>query len=108
MLELDAVTRIRLFVYGSLRAGREHHAELRGASCLGLAVTAALYRLVERHAYPALLCGSSAIHGELYAVDAETVALLDAFEGPEYRRAPVRLADGSEAEAYFSVELEQP
>jgi gamma-glutamylcyclotransferase (GGCT)/AIG2-like uncharacterized protein YtfP len=52
-------------------------------------------------AYPALAQGDREITGELYDVDDATLARLDAFEGDEYARGPVELADGQSAQAYF-------
>ena len=54
--------------------------------------------------YPAVLeGGTTAVRGEVYEVDEERMAWLDAFEGhPEvYRRATVLLADGQQALAYL-------
>ena len=98
------MTRVRLFVYGSLRRGEVHHALLRGAEPLGAIETAPHYRLVESAGYLALVPGGEPIPGELYAVAPQEMPGLDAFEGSGYRRAPVRLADGSAAEAYFLAE----
>jgi gamma-glutamylaminecyclotransferase len=49
--------------------------------------------------------GSHPIAGELYRVDAATLAALDAFEGHPglFRRSPVRLAGGGTAFAYLFV-----
>lgn len=102
--ELAFVTVLRLFVYGSLRRGERHHDELSGAEFLGASVTAPSYRVVEHGGYPALAPGAVAISGELYAVPSSLVPALDAFEGCSYRRGAVRLADGSNAEAYFLAE----
>jgi gamma-glutamylcyclotransferase (GGCT)/AIG2-like uncharacterized protein YtfP len=93
-----------LFVYGSLLPGEQHEGQLAGARALGEARTEATYTLVDLGTYPALLeGGTTAIVGELYEVDEGTLRRLDAFEGhpDEYRRAPVRLAGGARAEAYF-------
>lgn len=102
--ELVFVTSLRLFVYGSLRRGERHHDELSGAEFLGASVTTPSYRVVECGGYPALVPGTAAIRGELYAVPSSLVTALDAFEGAHYRRCAVRLADGSDAEAYFLAE----
>ena len=93
-----------LFVYGSLLAGEMHEAQLAGARCLGDARTEPAYTLVDLGDYPALVDeGATAVAGELYQVDEETLRRLDAFEGhpDEYRRAPVRLVGPARAEAYF-------
>ena len=98
------MTGLRLFVYGSLRRGERHHDELSGAAFLGASVTTPSYRVVEFAGYPALAPGTHAVRGELYAVPSSLVPALDAFEGSHYRRGAVRLADGTDAEAYFLAE----
>lgn len=92
---------VRLFVYGSLKRAREHHGELRGAAFQGEVATAAKYELLNLGAYPALALGAEVVHGELYAVEPDTLTLLDEFEGEAYRRGDVLLEDGSVAETYF-------
>lgn len=99
------MTRVRLFVYGSLKRGGLHHDELADAVCLGAARTAPLYALEVFGPYPALVSGNTAVTGELYELEPDTLPALDAFEGPSYRRALVELADGGEAEAYFLAEV---
>lgn len=93
--------RIRLFVYGSLKCGQKHHGELRGARLLASVATAPKYVLLNLGAYPALAYGAEVVFGELYAVESDTLTLLDEFEGEAYCRAEVELADGSSAQAYF-------
>ncbi len=63
--------------------------------------TAPKYQLLNLGAYPALAPGTQVVHGELYAVESDTLTLLDEFEGEAYSRSPVLLDDGSEAETYF-------
>lgn len=85
-----------LFVYGSLRRGQHHHAELRSARYLRAARTEACYELVDLGPYPALLDGgSTVIVGELYEVDDALLARLDAFEEVPgvYQRKRARIAD---------------
>ncbi len=94
----------RLFVYGSLRRGRENHDELEGARYVGPARTEPRYRLVQREGYRALVEGDRTIEGELYDVTEEVMDRLDAFEGTGYVRATVVLADGSSAFAYWSAD----
>jgi gamma-glutamylcyclotransferase (GGCT)/AIG2-like uncharacterized protein YtfP len=98
------VTRIRLFVYGSLRRGAENHQALRRASFLREVTTEPAYDVIRLGAYPALVSGSMSVAGELYEVEPGDLPALDAFEGPGYRRAHVRLSDGGDAEAYFLAE----
>ena len=95
---------MRLFVYGSLRRGRENHDELDGAEYVGPARTEPRYRLVQQEGYRALIEGDRTIEGELYDVDEEMMSRLDEFEGNGYRRSTVALADGSNAFAYWSAD----
>jgi gamma-glutamylcyclotransferase (GGCT)/AIG2-like uncharacterized protein YtfP len=95
---------VLLFVYGSLKRGFPNHACLRDAVARGEARTAAAYRLVSLGPYPGLASGTRSIGGELYWANAFLLQQLDDFEGDEYRRAPVLLADGTSAEAYFIAE----
>lgn len=93
---------VLLFVYGSLKRGFRHHAELRGAPRERPARTLGRYRLVRVGEYPALLeGGEQRVSGELYRVGEELLAELDEFEGPAYRRGSIVLEDGSEAVAYL-------
>ena len=96
--------RIRLFVYGSLRRGAENHHELAGAVFRGVVKTMPSYGIARLGAYPALVSGSTSVAGELYEVEEADLPALDAFEGPGYRRALVRLDGGGDAEAYFLAE----
>lgn len=93
--------RIRLFVYGSLKCGRKHHSELRGAPLLGSVATAPKYVLLNLGDYPALSGGADVVYGELYAVESDILSSLDEFEGEAYCRDKVELADGTLVEAYF-------
>ncbi len=98
----------RLFVYGSLRRGGQHHDQMRGARFCGIARTRPGYALYQHGAYPALAEGAGAVQGELWLVSDELLGRLDDFEGcPElYQRGEVELSDGSRAVAYLvSAEL---
>lgn len=95
---------IRLFVYGSLRRGAENHHELGAAVFLGRVKTTPSYGIARLGVYPALVSGSTSVAGELYRVEEADLPVLDAFEGPGYRRALVRLEDGGAAVAYFLAE----
>lgn len=97
--------RALVFVYGSLKRGFRNHAELAGATFEGPARTAAAYRLVVMGEYPALAPGDRSIEGELYGVTPALLEHLDEFEGEEYARRALELADGRSAEAYFATEL---
>ncbi len=99
----------RLFVYGSLLPGERDHGLLAEASKLGAAETAPAYALVELPLFPALIGGGSiAVQGELYALPTQVLAKIDILkEHPVlFKRRAVRLADGSEADAYF-MDLDQ-
>jgi len=96
-------TTIRLFVYGSLKRGARHHAELRGAAFLGEARTAEGYGLETIGEYWALVerPGPGFVSGELFQVDEPLLQLLDEFEGEDYRRGVVRLGGGPTLEPEF-------
>ncbi len=96
--------RYRLFAYGTLLPGEPDHELLQGAEPLGEARTKPCYQLVEHGPSAGLLEGGTvAVAGELYQLDVKTLAACDIKrEHPVlYLRLPVRLADGSEAFAYF-------
>lgn len=95
---------VRLFVYGTLKRGGSNAARLRGARFVGETRTAIGYELVDLGAWPGLRVGGfGGVDGELWDVPRGELPALDAFEGAPslFRRGRVRLADGSEAEAYF-------
>ncbi len=92
-----------LFVYGSLKRGRRHHAELGGARFVGVARTLPEYRLLDLGEYPALSSGCRSIAGELFEVTEALLVELDRFEGDDYERGAVRLEDGSTALAYCAT-----
>jgi gamma-glutamylaminecyclotransferase len=92
-----------LFVYGTLMRDQHHHDTMRAAEYLAQATTQACYELVMVDYYPALLRdGTSVVKGELYRVDAQTLAHLDALEEvPHYYvREPITLSDGRRVDSY--------
>ncbi|MBW2522895.1 MAG: gamma-glutamylcyclotransferase [Deltaproteobacteria bacterium] len=96
--------RYRLFVYGTLLDGEPDHELLAGADFLGAAKTRAAYKLVEARASAGLIDGGdTSVVGELYELDAPTLARCDLKrEHPVlYQRRTVALDDGTEALAYF-------
>ncbi|MCB9728625.1 MAG: gamma-glutamylcyclotransferase [Deltaproteobacteria bacterium] len=100
-----------MFVYGSLMAGLEHHDVLAGARAEGAARTRTAYRLFAVDYYPAAVPGGGGpLEGELYRVDDDTLAALDAVEdAPElFERVVTALADGSEAFIYVLREERLP
>lgn len=89
-------------MYGTLLRGESNHRELAEASFVRHARTEPRYELADLGGYPALVeDGSTAISGEIYDVDSELLARLDAFEEvPElYERKPIALA-GEEVHGY--------
>jgi gamma-glutamylaminecyclotransferase len=93
----------RLFVYGTLMRGEHHHGTLAGARFAGSARTLPQFALALVDYYPAMSRGgASAVAGELYDVDAATLAALDELEDVPtlYLRERLVLADGSAADAY--------
>jgi gamma-glutamylaminecyclotransferase len=97
-----------VFVYGTLKRGHERHFALADQQFIADARTLPRYRMVNLGTYPGLVeGGSTAVAGELWAVDAACLARLDDIEGVAealYRRALVHLAPphtNIAAEAYF-------
>ena len=102
-----------VFVYGTLLQGLERHQTLGNSEFLGPAIMGGA-KLYDLGAYPGLVLGNGEVTGELYRVDAQVLAALDAIEGyheqtPEkslYLRTlhTVRLfATGESREAYVYV-----
>ena len=93
-----------VFVYGRMRRGEADHHFLNGARHVADISTAAAFELVDLGGLPGLIEGGDcAIHGEVYAVDAATLAMIDELEDhPEsFRRTRIELSDGSFAEGYL-------
>jgi gamma-glutamylcyclotransferase (GGCT)/AIG2-like uncharacterized protein YtfP len=98
----------RMFVYGTLMRGEPNHRLLAAARFLGAAKTAPGYRLFDLGACPAMTTGDQAVDGELFEVDAETLARIDRLEGHPtyYVRLAILLEDGRRAHAYLMPEIE--
>jgi len=96
---------VRVFVYGSLMRGFHNHRLLADATFVGENRTVPGFAMWSMGAYPAVTRnpGGTAVPGEVYEVDAETLTALDQLEGHpvHYRRESVRLADGTEAWVYL-------
>jgi len=95
---------IRIFVYGTLRRGGRNHRLLETATYVRRATTVPGFTMFDLGGCPAVdRGGRDAIVGELYDVDAHTLARLDRLEGHPtlYCRAPVELDDGSFAMIYI-------
>jgi gamma-glutamylcyclotransferase (GGCT)/AIG2-like uncharacterized protein YtfP len=96
-------TATRVFVYGTLRAGEPNHYLLDHHALVRRARTEPAFELVSLGAFPAMVAGgATAVVGEVYDVDAVTLAALDRLEGHPrfYERRTVRLQDGDEVAAY--------
>jgi gamma-glutamylcyclotransferase (GGCT)/AIG2-like uncharacterized protein YtfP len=90
-----------VFVYGSLKRGFYNHGLLERAEFFGAALTEACYRLIDLGPHPAMIetnVDPLVVFGELYRIDAQTLARLDKLEeeGVAYRRvvAPIMMLDG--------------
>lgn len=88
---------MHLFVYGTLKRGQSNHGYLRGQQFISMAMTQPRYRLHDLGGYPGMVldeCDGISIHGEIWDVDAECLALLDKLEdieGGEYIRELIPL-----------------
>lgn len=86
-----------VFVYGTLKRGCSNHHVLAGQQFLGDARTIPGYRLYNLGEYPGMIASPDdtlGVLGEVWSVDAPTLARLDAFEGTAeglYRRELVKL-----------------
>jgi gamma-glutamylcyclotransferase (GGCT)/AIG2-like uncharacterized protein YtfP len=90
-------------VYGTLLEGHPGHALLEGAEFVGTALTEPAFELVDLGPYAALVPGgSTSVAGEVYVADLAIRARIDCERQVPllFDRAKVRLADGTEAEAY--------
>ncbi len=96
-----------LFFYGTLKSGLSNNHLVVGGRLLGPATTLPLYRMYALGWHPGIVyvgAGGSAIQGEMWAVDAATVAVLDEFEGVPHAfvRQPIALANvAHDVQAYF-------
>jgi gamma-glutamylaminecyclotransferase len=100
---MSGVTKVRVFVYGSLRRGQGNHSIIGVATCVGEARTLRGFTLYDLGPFPALVHGGmSAVVGEVYEVDEPLLARLDRLEGcPRlYQRQGITLEDGTLAYTY--------
>ncbi|WP_342379405.1 gamma-glutamylcyclotransferase [Myxococcus stipitatus] len=95
---------VRVFVYGTLLAGEPNHRVLAGARLVAKACTEPAFELRDLGPFPGLVRGGThAVAGEVYEVDAPTLAALDRLEGHPrfYRRTRIALDDGALVETYL-------
>lgn len=101
-----------LFVYGTLKRGCSNHAHLAGQRFVGTARTHPGYSLFDLGGYPGIApapASREGVSGEVWSVDSDALARLDAFEGVAeglYHRARISLQAPFAAEfveAYFPV-----
>jgi gamma-glutamylcyclotransferase (GGCT)/AIG2-like uncharacterized protein YtfP len=100
---------MHLFVYGTLKRGKQRHRYLARQKFVAAVRTQSRYRLYNIGEYPGLVeCANGlSIEGELWDVDDACLIKLDQVEGCDsgfYRRSPVELApphDALRALTYF-------
>ena len=93
-----------VFVYGTLLRGEGNHRLLSRARFVGPARTAPTYRMHSLGGFPGVVAGGSqSIVGEVFEVNEAELAALDRLESHPrfYRRTPIQLADGTDAETYL-------
>jgi len=99
-----------LFIYGTLKQGWGLAHLMEGQEFLGIARTAPLYRIYNTGSYPGLVDSPEnglSIEGELWRVEGDRLANLDAVEGAGegyYDRRPITLLpplSPATAQAYF-------
>ena len=96
-----------IFVYGTLKSGQQSNAMLAGQEFVGPARTMPIYRLHGLGWHPGLVLDKEnglSVHGELWAVDATTLAKLDEYEGVPhwFSRDFIAIADrAGDVQAYF-------
>lgn len=104
--------RTLLFVYGTLKRGCCNHGHLAGQTYVGPARSKPGFILYDLGGYPAIVAEPGVregVVGEVWSVDARTLAALDEFEGVHeglYRREPLPLEEpytGQSIDAYVSA-----
>ena len=86
-----------VFVYGTLKKGGSNHHCLMGQKFLGAARTIPGFRLYDLGGHPGMIPlpeDTAGVIGEVWEVDAASLAQLDVFEGTAekvYERAPAQL-----------------
>jgi len=93
-----------IFAYGALRRGQCNHDLLAASEACGPARTRIGYQLFDLGAYPGMTHEADGqVVGELYLVDDQTLARIDALEEhpDSYRRERIHLDDGREVWAWL-------
>lgn len=93
----------RVFVYGTLMRGEPNHRFLARAAFVRGARTLPRFKMISLGGCPAIVSGGgTAIEGELYDVDSETLAHLDRLEGHPrfYRRTQLVMGGGGGGRAH--------
>jgi gamma-glutamylaminecyclotransferase len=103
---------MKVFVYGTLKAGRSNHRLLATATFVGQGATVKSFRMGDC-GFPVLLeskkdrLGCARVQGEVYEVDDATIERLDALEaeGRMYRREvhKIELASGRRVKAFVYI-----
>ena len=93
---------MKLFVYGSLKAGFGNNRHLGESKFIGTDKFkgGVMYSLGY---YPGVVDGNGVIHGEVYRISSKTLDRLDRLEGHPnfYERRAVKLESGKNAMMYF-------
>ena len=101
------MSKVHLFVYGTLKQGCRKNYLLNGQEFLGPIRTQSRYRLYDCGAFPCLVrvaSGGVAAHGELWAVDEDALRRIDEWEDAPnlFIRQSIDLENFDRpAEAYF-------
>ena len=85
----------RIFCYGTLMRGHGNHRLIEHSTFLGTGTTEPIFTMLHLGGFPGIVRGGeTAIHGELYEVDAPTLSRLDRLEGHPtfYERQPISVA----------------
>jgi gamma-glutamylcyclotransferase (GGCT)/AIG2-like uncharacterized protein YtfP len=99
---------VKIFTYGTLKSGFRNHHLLRYAEFVDMATTSDRYEMIDV-GFPVILPSDNGhkVHGEVYEVDADTMARLDRLEGEgrmyDRVRKYVRLASGELVRLYYYV-----
>lgn len=93
-----------VFVYGTLMNGERNHALIATSTCVGEGRTVPAFELADMGTFPALVAGGRlAVSGEVWEVDASTLARIDELEEVPtlYQRKRIPLEDGRVVDAYL-------